>query len=315
MSSLRDEYKSSLKESKHSESKDYDNPSLNAVHQIIKKRTFNFLIAVDGSEQSHDAFLTALSFRRKYDHITVFHAYKGNVQIDLLPLEFRYQEIKLKYEVELVGSLLPDYYDILIEPRKENSNALSTLKSAIADENKCLNYPDFVFLGQTGRKGRKDGTTSLGQTADLALRTLHLPCFIIKQVCTKKVRTWVMAVDGSVRSEKGLDILLQLVNPKDTLILLHFYSYDDTKDEFKQIKTRYERELEEMGPVDSQVRLIRNESWVPLGKSMADVVNDIGPDYFALAPRARQQDIASQWSSLTEYLIRHVQANVLLCKN
>lgn len=47
------------------------------VENLNKKAAHTFLVCVDGSDQSTVAFLSALNLRKKYDHICVFHAYRG----------------------------------------------------------------------------------------------------------------------------------------------------------------------------------------------------------------------------------------------
>ena len=47
------------------------------AERISQKNAHTFMICVDGSEQSDVAFHAAMNLRRKYDHMCVFHGYKG----------------------------------------------------------------------------------------------------------------------------------------------------------------------------------------------------------------------------------------------
>jgi hypothetical protein len=51
---------------------------MNVGHNITAKGSHVLMVCVDGSKQSEEAFEAALNLRRKFDHISVFHAYKGS---------------------------------------------------------------------------------------------------------------------------------------------------------------------------------------------------------------------------------------------
>lgn len=63
---------------KHSEGKDeFQKACMDVGHKITSKGAHFIMCCVDGSRQSDIAFETALNLRRKFDHINVYHAYKG----------------------------------------------------------------------------------------------------------------------------------------------------------------------------------------------------------------------------------------------
>ena len=65
---------------KHSEEKDQFQRECVAVGQTITGKGANLLMCcIDGSDQSDVAFQSALNLRRKFDHVNVFHAFKGIV--------------------------------------------------------------------------------------------------------------------------------------------------------------------------------------------------------------------------------------------
>jgi hypothetical protein len=51
------------------------------VSELRKKGAHLFLVCVDGSEQGEVAFHSIMNFRRKYDYIAMFHAFRGNLLI------------------------------------------------------------------------------------------------------------------------------------------------------------------------------------------------------------------------------------------
>ena len=65
---------------KHSEEKEpFEKACMNVGHRITAKGAMALMCCVDGSSQSDVAFQSTLNLRRKFDHVTVFHAYRGEL--------------------------------------------------------------------------------------------------------------------------------------------------------------------------------------------------------------------------------------------
>lgn len=124
----------------------------------------------------------------------------------------------------------------------------------------------------------------------------------------------MMAVDDSTASRRGFDILMRLVNPRDTVRLVHFthpLKYDPRLTEEKQrVKKYFEKDLSEIGPVDSQFEFVEYPKGEDLVQTLVDYVNDSPADIFAIAPRATRDH-----SSITERIVNSVRITVALCKN
>ena len=123
-----------------------------------------------------------------------------------------------------------------------------------------------------------------------------------------------MAVNDSTTSMRGFDILMRFVNPRDTVVIVHFthpLKYDPQLADAKNpIKSHYEKELHEIGPVNSRFEFAEYELGVPPADAIVNYVNDSTADVFAIAPRASKDR-----SSITEAVVNNVLVNVLLCKN
>jgi hypothetical protein len=93
----------------------------------------------------------------------------GNVEV--MPAQFRPKQIKEKYECELVASISSDLYSLVLEDR-EGSSVFNTLNHSLVhnEELRSHRLPDFVVMGNHGRKGPKEIMTELGSNADLTLR-------------------------------------------------------------------------------------------------------------------------------------------------
>jgi hypothetical protein len=127
-------------------------------------------------------------------------------------------------------------------------------------------------------------------------------------------RSFIMAVDESPRSKRGLDIFMRFLNPRDSVTLVHFTTTLKISQAFADmkniIKDYYEAELRETGPVNSKFEFFEYESGADLAHVIVDYVNDATADVFAIAPRATKDR-----SSITETIVTNVLMSVLLCKN
>jgi nucleotide-binding universal stress UspA family protein len=285
------------------------------VVESTSRKGFHFICSVDGSEISHLAFELFLSLRKKYDYISLFHAYKPN-QADV-PDVFKASTIKEKYESEVGRHLSPSHSQLLWENRRERT-VVETLKDAIAECKNSGNPPHFLVLGHLGRKQGKRQERGyfapMSSNCDWILRTIQLPCLIAKKPCThrREGKTWVMAVDGTLYSDRGLDILLSLVRPRDTLHLFYIFSSNENAEYSTYMKEHYEQELLEYGPANSEFALVQQERGKDLQHAITDYVNQLEPDIFVLAPRARE---TLTLSPITDYVINNVLCSVFVCKN
>lgn len=174
--------------------------------------------------------------------------------------------------------------------------------------------PDFIVMGHHGRKGPKERKAAIGSTADEALRNLHYPCIIVKNVVPAGPRSYLMAVDDSNASRRGFDILMRLVNPRDKVTLVHFthpLQFDPQMAAQKErVKHFFEKDLQEIGPPDSSFAFVEYPKGGDLVEVIIDYVNDSSADLFAIAPRATRDR-----SSITEAIVNSVLITVVLCKN
>lgn len=163
---------------------------------------------------------------------------------------------------------------------------------------------------ETSRGGLAE--SSLGCTADTGLRCLHVPVMVMKEAVTsKRSRAYVMAVDGSQHSKNGVDILLRLLRPVDSLRIIYVADRDTPLETRETIKAYYDHELAQNGPTDSAFVLLHTLGNVLLNV-ICSFVNDFNADFVALAPRAtREMEI----TDLTEGILVNAKANVILCKN
>lgn len=222
-----------------------------------------------------------------------------------MPPSFRPEQIREKYSNELITAIPSDRYTVKLKDR-EGRPVFVVIQDALKEEG----HVDFVVMGHHGRKGPKSSPTSVGSTIDLALHGLHTPCIIIKRPICRGPRNFVMCVNDTQQSRLGLDILLRLVNPRDTVICVHFTSMESDISQCEAMKRSYEEDLEIYGPLNSLFCLVEKPMGKALTHAMVDYVNEAECDMFAIAPRAKHR-----LSSISDYVVNNVQCSVMLCKN
>ena len=288
---------------------------VNSIESIRLKNQYRWIVGIDGSENSHVAYETALALRKKIDHISLFHVYNDKHQSNML---------QQKYDVSLTTSAVkPELYNFLWKEQAGTVEQMliDLLKElvALAESPYGEPTPDFFVCGTSHTVLSGFEKTSLGSVADLALRRVHLPIIITKgKVPPKGPKKYIMAVDDSEQSKRGFDILLTLLTPKDILRIVHVCGgADNTKfmDEqgentIEKIKTYYEGEIDVIGPVDSKVVMLAVEGGVSQVNTLIEYVNNEQPDFLALAPRAQLNN-----TSFTEQVMYRVYCGIILCKS
>lgn len=264
---------------------------------IVKRGALSFVICVDGSEAAHVAFRAAMALRKKYDFVAVFHASKGTEDGKFIQPDFRPAAIQSRYEIELVTQVPSDQCGVLIEPRAGRS-FIRTLADSISHytDSKLLRLlhdenPDFVVMGVVGRKGFKDPPRELGTNALEALNSIYLPCIVVKNEVNPGRRSYLYAVNNSPQSRKGLEILMKLVRPKDSLSLIHFASDEGDNEYLADLTSYFQGELDNFGPVDSSFTVEVKAHGVAITHAIEDYVNQRNPDFFCNCTQSKSWDL------------------------
>ena len=120
-----------------------------------------------------------------------------------------------------------------------------------------------------------------------------------------------MAVNDNNVSKRGLDILMRIVNPRDKVRLVYFANHDiSSPQEKSMIHDYYTKELLEVGPPNSEFKIVDCPPHTTLSNSIINYANESTADVFAIAPRAARNP-----SSITTEILNNVLITVLLCKN
>jgi hypothetical protein len=142
-----------MSESKMSESKsEFEGKCADRVGDIAGRGKLRYVVCVDGSKASEDAFRAIMNLRRKYDFVAVYHASKEQTGAFVQP-NWRPAAIQQHFDVELVARMLPDRYATVMDARGDRS-FIDTLSHALSqyEDSKLIremdhHYPDFIVFG------------------------------------------------------------------------------------------------------------------------------------------------------------------------
>ena len=313
-----------------------------AIDYVANRPIRTWMCAVDGSSQSHDAFLQMLALKRKNDHIILFHAYST---LEIFP---KYEELKIKYEAELTSNHNLEnttflWVDLVGRTLRES---LIDVMFDFANDVQDKKMPDYLLLGYSGHNFQATEKRSIGSTADSALRSLHIPTFFIKKPFTPSPKSFVVAVNDTDVSKRGFQILLSVVDFNDSITCIYVpedkhlhrlrrssprpgieatgHSVGDataqcpTAEEITQqregiinaVRSYYDHALETHGPEIRQFVVVNtDDGCISPAEAIVRFVNMVTPDVFAISPRASQEH-----SSLTEQCIKNINSTIFLCK-
>jgi len=183
-----------------------------------KHAPYTWFVAVDGSESSNAAFQQCFNeFYDSNDKLIVGSITDQNKTY--LSREYLPDSIYNKYRTFLLSHIHESKYRIVMQEKDLENNPKDEILQ-LANQNNATG----IFVGYTGRKGVKAESTIIGSTTrHIALNT-KLPLIIVKHLysrdkCRTKGFTFLVCLDGSLKSEKGLEVCLKLAsNPNDRII-------------------------------------------------------------------------------------------------
>lgn len=302
--------------------------SADNYHSRPTKGSRTFVCAVDGSASSTLAFETMITFRRKLDHICLFHAYSLEKETSL-PSQFRNDELRSFYENQLIkchhlstSKFSFDWVDR--KGRTVNEVLISLLSEYDGIRNPMTptrQTPDFYFCGFSGRKQSHssddlDGKmqdVNLGSTADFAARNFHMPLVIAKKIARTESRCFVVGVDGSDLCKQGFRTLLTLTNLQDTIRCVHVHTlvgshesslhhtdiYLEYRDSILNSCSEMECSFESIIPPEGQ----------SVARALCQYAADVEADFIAISPRRK-----AELSTVTEQVIFCSSCSVILLK-
>eukprot|EP01006_Ploeotia_vitrea_P028736 TRINITY_DN61370_c0_g2_i2.p1 TRINITY_DN61370_c0_g2~~TRINITY_DN61370_c0_g2_i2.p1 ORF type:complete len:345 (+),score=4.64 TRINITY_DN61370_c0_g2_i2:50-1084(+) len=319
----------------HHEEAEFAGRCNDAADQLLAKGCVRFLCAVDGSPFADAAVECTTRLMKKNSHVYLFHAFSSEEDKEL-PRHLDSEALKEKYDIMMLTSLPKSKYTLVWEDRFDNESAQTLpvkvvlIRATDGRIPRCTS--DFLVVGYSGLRNHlqsesKDGhglsyhakKTVCGSIADFSMRYVHIPIIIVKKEIPPQSagvgKSFIMAVDNSTISKKGLDIVYNLLTPRDTLTVIHVFS--DKLDNFGNetgnvVRTYYEEDMARYSPT-------ANCAFIPLMKegtnlisdTIADYVNEKGADFFCIAPRVRAD---GAFASMTEQMITRVHTNIVVCK-
>lgn len=284
----------------------------------------HYLVAIDGSEAAHMAFHQCMAMRRKQDFVTVFHAWRDATP-EQTKEQYKPERLREIYKKDLEQHVTKGLYRMAWEPRGPHRSVTETLQNYLMEfrtnANKSAGWrtPNFLVMGNRGRKALVGETYApLSSNSDWFLRSLQIPCVIAKRSRGSSRSTphhWMMAVDGTVYTNRALDMLFTLIKPRDTLELFYVRPDKETNKDMQYIdylQNYYIKELAEQGPPGAVINLIRKKDKETLAETIVRYVNEKDPHVLAMGPRATA---FQHLSPLLVHVVNSVNCNLMIGMN
>lgn len=202
-------------------------PAEQSTKETAEVRSRRWMVAVDGSNASLEAFKSMMNIKKAGDRVTIFNAYScANLSEEAKASEPWKTSILSKFEPVLSFSVSENLYNFVFEDlngRTLRETLVDMLYKFNNDPTLASKKPDYLVFGYSGNNFTANSTDArkIGSVADLAMRTVHLPSIIVKSECPETAKSYVMAVDSSDLAKKGFNVLLRMLKPDDNLICLH----------------------------------------------------------------------------------------------
>lgn len=317
---------------------DQSNLVIRKLRSLKTKFSHTFLVAVDGSQAADVAFQSLVSMRKSGDSMVVYHSYSEETE-GRRPPEARLEPIKVKYEAALVSHVPADNYYMCIDNLDDLSAVQKYMEASDAETDtfnvevrqkallkllyltehqtttmKHHSYfrdyiPDFLAFGFHGRKSELKGDSKqiMGSSADIVIRKMHQPCMLFKRLVNPDTRSYVMAVDSSMKCRLALYILQSLMLPRDRLIIVHVETSAIPSEDTKLF---YEREVAKSCPPDSKYVSLPREEDKDITTALIEYTDNIDPDFLVLVPEDHKH-----FDKVTDTCLYTTKSNVLLLRS
>eukprot|EP00331_Platyophrya_macrostoma_P026647 CAMPEP_0176442692 /NCGR_PEP_ID=MMETSP0127-20121128/21976_1 /TAXON_ID=938130 /ORGANISM="Platyophrya macrostoma, Strain WH" /LENGTH=288 /DNA_ID=CAMNT_0017827773 /DNA_START=41 /DNA_END=907 /DNA_ORIENTATION=+ len=285
------------------------------VESALEERTW--LVAVDGSKASKDAFFVALEdfYVDKKDKIIVVSV--TDMMKTSLPYEYQPSTIANDYKIELLSKLHPSHYSIILAEKKEGKNVHETILQQAEEKNATA-----IFIGYHGRKGPKLDPSIMGQTVRYSTNNATRPIVIVKfpyfrAKARSGVFTYMICLDGSSKSFKVLEALHTFSKPGDKFVAVTVQSTPD-EETIEKIAAHIKK-FEERAKMRIDYLTLKAEDAETIHGPVVDFVNrneDYKVDFVMFSSWGLKTEVgklaALTIGSFATKLISFVQANLIM---
>ena len=318
------------------------------LHHIVDRHSLTMLVCVDGSPASDLSFDVAMRMRKSRDKILIYHSFNLSEQASL-NVHFQRDSIASKYtSMAMMNGVSANEADkiMLLRERADGEDNKDSVLSLIAEYDEELHgmpigqsyylptkNVDFIVVGFTGSRGAEkaaSGPTVMGSTTNLTLRGISRPIVVAKAPLpplgengSSTSLLYVVAVDSSERSKKGLALIMTLVKPKDRVVCVHIaadtegFQGDHGESDSKELEKFYRTELDLFGPAQSSLIKIPQANGKTRAQMIVEYVNDTcepRPDFLCISPRARVSQ-HEELGSVSDGIVMDAKCNIIFCKS
>eukprot|EP00656_Telonema_subtile_P057389 TRINITY_DN9422_c0_g1_i1.p1 TRINITY_DN9422_c0_g1~~TRINITY_DN9422_c0_g1_i1.p1 ORF type:complete len:325 (-),score=91.91 TRINITY_DN9422_c0_g1_i1:65-1039(-) len=292
-----------------------------------------FRVGVDGGERSFKAFCEAFAMLQRNDKLIVYHCSNPGRYAEMAPCfhpdvimsKFETEAIKYGMDPSLINAGANPTIEMVIEEKQHPSDRIRDKIVQFVSAQQI----DVLFLGTFGAKGQdkpgavnKEGLERVGSSAQAAVERAWSSVVIIHSRVPARMpgsqARFLVAVDGSDLSHKGLMAACHLAQPADTVLAM-VLSRDDSTGYVpmcfrpEAIAERYTELLSEEYKLGST--LLESTGRKSVGRYLVDAAEreDVHASYLVLGSRGMSSREA-YLGSVAKFCMQHVRVNMVVVK-
>lgn len=239
-----------------------------------------FIIGIDGSEGSHNAFELVLNdlHKRGLDKMILVHIFSEKDED--LGIQFQNKTIYNKYSEELKSKLHEDDYEIVFEERKQNENIFEQMNEIAVKRNASI-----IVLGFRGKNGAKNRPDELSKAINYLVHKPRIPVLVIKERIVRSDKNdsaynWLICLDSpDSKSFKALDSMCRFVDTEiDTFTAITVKS--DKSDGENEVSThkKFEEKMNNFQIRQHSFKVLEKEGDDDIHDTILKFIKDTGKD-------------------------------------
>lgn len=207
-----------------------------------------FIVGIDGSEGSHNAFELVVQDLMKpgIDKLFLVHVFNSKKDKDL-GLQYQSKTIFHRYSEEVKSYFKEDDYEIIFEDRKENENVFEQINDIAEKNNGSL-----LVVGFRGYKGTKNRPDELSKSITYLVHKPRIPVLVVKERTARKLRIdgtfkWLLCLESAEsKSFKALQSMCRFVDIDNDHVhglTVDIKSTNENFDDKNEVKLSFEEQM------------------------------------------------------------------------
>eukprot|EP01083_Nonionella_stella_P217237 780062_1 len=274
--------------------------------------SYSFLVGVDGSDNSEQAFQQTLNFLQPEDTLLVVHLFDPDKQDDLPESKLKADFIKQNYEVHCAG-LPPGSWHVKLVACSESQSIHNTVIS-LANEYSV----NFLVIGLHSANEAGKLPTIMGDSDYTSLRSAKCAVILCKPTHTPLVARgqshFMTGVDGSPMGVHAVHTALSLMSNGDRLSIVHIKQPSEDSEMIEKLELDFKELFEKKGIKAEFVTI--EKTGKSTSRTITEYARDSEIDHLVIGcdgMRAYAQKHAFL-GSVTDVCVKHARCNIVVAQ-